>query len=555
LAGGLELSTEGTRNESAVSVHSHTKRALLGGVGACGLIVALTAGSSSAIAQYQPLYRSYYAPGYEPVSISRSHAKSSKTKAAGKGKEEAVSKEPFGNIPKGPLQIFVSIDQQQLHLYSDGQHVTDATIATGVPGHPTPMGVFSIIQKDRFHHSNIYSNAPMPFMQRITWSGVALHEGQNLGHPASHGCIRMPHDFAAKLWVLTKLGVRVVIARSELRPADIQDSHLFVHKNTTAAAAADPVKTAQAIDSTKATDAVDPSMAGAPRSDTPAAAAPSGDTPAPIAPAVDVKAEAAPAVSAEPDPALIDVAKTVADGVASGTDAAVKVAPVAEDVPSTTGAVVQAPAAPQVRPEPKPEPPAMAQATPPAPLQTEPPAAAQAPVTAPAVAPDAGTPEAVPVPAPKPAAIAKVDTAPIAIFVSRKEKKIFVRQHFTPLFEAAITIDRPEQPLGTHVFTAMDSLGDSGAFRWNVVSLPADQAKAVKKVEYDKRGRRREDTLVAPAAPPPQTAAEVLARIDIPQDIVDRISELMSAGSSLVVSDQGLGGETGEGTDFIVVTH
>jgi lipoprotein-anchoring transpeptidase ErfK/SrfK len=544
LAGGLELSTEGTRNGSAVSVYAHTKHALLGGVGACGLIVALTAGSSSAIAQYQSPYRAYYAPGYEPVSISRSHAKSPKTKGAGKGKEEAVSKEPFGNIPKGPLQIFISIDQQQLHLYSDGQHVTDATIATGVPGHPTPMGVFSIIQKDRFHHSNIYSNAPMPFMQRITWSGVALHEGQNLGHPASHGCIRMPHDFAAKLWVLTKLGVRVVIARNELRPADIQDSHLFVHKNTTAAAAADPVKTAQAMDSNKATDAADPSMAGAPRSDTPAAAAPSDDTPAPTAPAVDVKkAEAAPVTAAEPDPALIDVGKTVADGVASGADAAAKVAPVAEDVPSTTGAVVQ-------KPEPKPEPPAIAQATPPAPLQTEPPAAAQAPVTAPAA-----PAEAVPVPAPKPAAIAKVDTAPIAIFVSRKEKKIYVRQHFTPLFDAAITIDRPEQPLGTHVFTAMDSLGDSGAFRWNVVSLPADQAKAVKKVEYDKRRRRREDTVVAPAAPPPQTAAEVLARIDIPQDIVDRISELMSAGSSLVVSDQGLGGETGEGTDFIVVTH
>ena len=77
-----------------------------------------------------------------------------------------------------------------LHVFSDGTHVTDTPIATGVPAHPTPLGVFSVIQKSLLHHSNIYSGAPMPFMQRITWSGVAMHEGVNFGHPASHGCIR-----------------------------------------------------------------------------------------------------------------------------------------------------------------------------------------------------------------------------------------------------------------------------------------------------------------------------------------------------------------------------
>ena len=73
------------------------------------------------------------------------------------------------------------------------------SVATGVPGHADAEGVFSVIERDRFHHSNIYSGAPMPFMQRITWSGVALHEGAGIGHPASHGCIRMPHEFAARL--------------------------------------------------------------------------------------------------------------------------------------------------------------------------------------------------------------------------------------------------------------------------------------------------------------------------------------------------------------------
>ena len=116
--------------------------------------------------------------------------------------------------------------------------IADSPVATGVPQLPTPTGVFSVIQKQVFHRSNIYSNAPMPFMERITWSGVALHEGENIGHPASHGCIRMPHDFAARLYELTRLGVRVVIARPELKPAAFADPHLFVHKEHAATSSA-----------------------------------------------------------------------------------------------------------------------------------------------------------------------------------------------------------------------------------------------------------------------------------------------------------------------------
>src|SRR6516162_7161542 len=91
---------------------------------------------------------------------------------------DRVDREPFGQIQKGPLQIFISINQQKLHLYSDGVHVADTSIATGVPSLPTPLGVFSVVQKQVFHRSNIYSGAPMPYMQRITWSGVAMHEGE-----------------------------------------------------------------------------------------------------------------------------------------------------------------------------------------------------------------------------------------------------------------------------------------------------------------------------------------------------------------------------------------
>src|SRR5580704_7749425 len=136
----------------------------------------------------------------------------------------------FGALPKGPLQIVVSIASQHVTLYSNGVHVAQGPVSTGVPGRPTPMGVFSIIEKDRYHHSNLYSNAPMPFMERITWSGVALHEGPLPGYPASHGCIRMTHDFAARLWVVTQLGVRVVVARNDVAPTDFSHPRLFAPK-------------------------------------------------------------------------------------------------------------------------------------------------------------------------------------------------------------------------------------------------------------------------------------------------------------------------------------
>jgi hypothetical protein len=123
----------------------------------------------------------------------------------------------------GPLQIVVSIGAQRLTLYSKGQAVEQSTISTGVDGYPTPTGLFSVIDKEPVHHSNIYGGAAMPFMQRLTMSGVALHSGQVTGRPASHGCIRLPHAFAQRLFNLTALGTRVVVASGE--PALVEVSH------------------------------------------------------------------------------------------------------------------------------------------------------------------------------------------------------------------------------------------------------------------------------------------------------------------------------------------
>src|SRR5713101_8986076 len=132
--------------------------------------------------------------------------------------------------PKGPLQIIISIADQKISVYSGDVLAARSAVSTGVPGHPTPMGVFTVIDKQRWHRSNLYSAAPMPYMQRITWSGVALHAGVVPEHPASHGCIRLKNGFAVRLWHLTTRGTRVIIAHDDVQPVAITNPHLFQPK-------------------------------------------------------------------------------------------------------------------------------------------------------------------------------------------------------------------------------------------------------------------------------------------------------------------------------------
>ena len=114
--------------------------------------------------------------------------------------------------PARTLQIFVSKDQQSLVVYDGAKVVATSKVSTGKAGHTTPTGIFSMLEKRSFHKSNIYSDAPMPFMQRLTWSGIALHESNPVPrYPASHGCVRMPGDFAKKLFRMTDRGVHVLI--------------------------------------------------------------------------------------------------------------------------------------------------------------------------------------------------------------------------------------------------------------------------------------------------------------------------------------------------------
>ena len=114
--------------------------------------------------------------------------------------------------PGGDVVILVSLPMQELHVYRGGVRIGRSSISTGKSGHDTPVGAFPILQKRKVHHSSLYDDAPMPFMQRLTWDGIALHAGRNPGYPASHGCIRLPREFAENLYGVTNHGEVVVVA-------------------------------------------------------------------------------------------------------------------------------------------------------------------------------------------------------------------------------------------------------------------------------------------------------------------------------------------------------
>src|SRR5262249_38134181 len=154
-------------------------------------------------------------------------------------KSDLAKKPQVQDASKGPLQIIISIADQRISVYENGALIARSSVSTGVERHPTPLGVFSVISKHKWHRSNIYSAAPMPYMQRITWSGIALHAGDLPGHPASHGCIRLKNDFAVRLWHLTKRGTRVIIAHEDVRPVEVSNRRLFVPKPKVASGSAE----------------------------------------------------------------------------------------------------------------------------------------------------------------------------------------------------------------------------------------------------------------------------------------------------------------------------
>jgi hypothetical protein len=349
---------------------------------------------------------------------------------------------------KGVLTIAISLNKQQLTVYSDGTAVARTRVTVG---HQTPAGVFSILQKDRWHRSVSSGDAPMYYMQQIARSGVGLYQAApNVAAPQRS--VAMPEAFARQLWAVTKPGVRVVITHGEVAPATISSARLFARR-------VDPAEPRHSSQETAA-KIVD--------SGHKALRSKAGD------PALDAMAYAgvnkrqAPTTSSE-------VVRSAYDSFDLSHARR----------PRSGGTAVS-----EVRP---------------------------------------------------------INTGPVSVFISRKEGKLFVRKGFDPVFSAPVTFSEPERPLGTHLFTALDT-NDDDSMRWNVVTVPTAPGRPVSRTRLADPGGE----LVSVGRP--SSAAEALERVAVPAEASERISELISPGASLIISDQGLGPETGAGTDFIVLT-
>lgn len=124
-------------------------------------------------------------------------------------------------VPSGPIVVVASVTEQRVYVYRNGIRIGASTASTGRAGHETPTGIFTVLQKDKDHHSSKYNDASMPFTERLTWDGVALHAGGLPGYPSSHGCIHLPSEFARLLFQVSPMGMTVVVAAEHEAPADV----------------------------------------------------------------------------------------------------------------------------------------------------------------------------------------------------------------------------------------------------------------------------------------------------------------------------------------------
>src|ERR1700679_709595 len=145
-----------------------------------------------------------------------------------------------------PIMAIVSLHNQRITVYDANGWILRAPVSSGQRDRETPAGIFSIIEKDADHHSNLYDDASMPHMQRITWSGIALHGAPLPGHPAAHGCVRLPYEFAERLFDVTRVGMRVIVAPRDAAPVAIAPPGLFPQASAASAEAAAKAAAAEA---------------------------------------------------------------------------------------------------------------------------------------------------------------------------------------------------------------------------------------------------------------------------------------------------------------------
>ena len=420
------------------------------------------------------------------------------TERRGERAVETIESRPAGE----PVMAIVSLGSQRVTVYDANGWILRAPVSSGQMGRETPAGIFSVIQKDADHHSNLYDDAFMPHMQRLTWSGIALHGGPLPGYPASHGCVRMPFDFAERLFDVTRMGLRVIVAPTDVAPVEIAHPVLLQPKPGAGALAA--ARMAEADEAAKKAEQARRAVGTAVRESTQLV------VPVRMAENQKRRAEALlAAAEATLGSAIPDEARERAE-----SDKAQALARVAE-------LQVQLDAAKALL-QPKLDAVAAARE------------AAAAAETARAAA----------------AEVARQmmrELEPVSVLISRKTQRLYVRQGFEPVLDVPVTILDPDRPIGTHIFTAMERTGEAG-LRWSVVSLQG-RSQGLHEQQGPARAYGRD---AGPTPAGPASAKSALDRIVIPQDALDRIAAI-TPRSSLIVTDEALSSETGKGTDFVVL--
>jgi len=405
-----------------------------------------------------------------------------------------------------PIMAIVSLRSQRITVYDAKGWILRAPVSSGTKGRETPAGIFSVIQKVEDHYSNLYDDAYMPHMQRITWSGIALHGGVLPGRPASHGCIRLPFDFAAQLFDATAMGTRVIVAPGDVVPVELAHPLLFQPKPGAAALAASRAAEAQET----ASKAVKVRLAAG----TASREATRATVPVRTAENLKLKAEA-----------QLAAAETALGSAKS-----------AEEKEQAEGAKAQAAAR-------------LAELQ----LQWD---AAKADLQ---LKLDAVTSAREAAAAAETARAAAAEAArqiarelqPVSVLISRKTQRLYVRQAFEPVLESPVTIADPDRPIGTHVFTAIERSTDDAKVRWSAVSLDGGRPPSAT-VEPHDWARASSGRDVEPVPTDPDGAKAALDRIAIPQDALHRIGNI-TPRSSLIVTDEALSPETGKGTEFVVL--
>ena len=493
-----------------------------------------------------------------------------------KSKENDIKQAP---VVKNNLPLFavVSVADQHISIYDHNGLVARSMVSTGIADHPTPKGIFTILGRERFHQSNIYSGAPMPFMQRITWSGIAMHTGVVPGHPASHGCIRLPAEFASKLWGMTRVGERVVISPREVTPHEFNEPFIITPKMQTIS---EPMKSdvPNSVNSEKI---------------------PQEKTLNPYQYAEQMKVRAVKEVLAankDLKEAVVqqhlkgnDVALLTADlkkaqtevaaiqsklsGYSKIYDEAVERAKIksqeAEQAKinlkdQLSGALSQKKIDLIVRASEKAiafKEAALTDKT----KNEEALSAAKMKLdnfTKLISARSLDLSEAdrrlseltnITNAAKEREKLARQRMAPLSVMISRRDQKIYVRQGLVPVFDGPVTIRDMGAPLGEHLYIATAATEDGKSLKWSALSLPPSdkhEVDEVIKVKLDSRSQINHQPFDSNLA---SNASEALGRIEISQDVRDRLGERLWVGGSMIISDQSPSSETGnDGTDLTV---